>query len=75
MKFPNLSWAIANRHLAHYEIAALAGMSEARLSRGLKGRKPFSALEQQKLAMCLGYEEAWLFQELVPPPSSRETRG
>jgi hypothetical protein len=67
MKFPNLSWAIARQHRAHYRAALEAGMSESRFSRCLSGRSQFAPEERRKLATCLGYAETWLFQEVVPP--------
>jgi hypothetical protein len=67
MKFPNLAWAAAADGLAHYQMAAGAGMSESDFSRCLNGRAEFSGAEREKLAAILGYPEAWLFQEVVPP--------
>ena len=67
MEYPNLGWAIGQRRLAHYEVAAHGEMSESRFSRCLSGRMCFSLQEQQKLASSLGYPVAWLFQKVSPP--------
>ena len=73
MKFPNLSWAIARQHRAHYRAAIEAGISESRFSRCLSGRSQFSQEERLKLASCLGYAELWLFQEVSPPACARRS--
>lgn len=65
MEYPNLGWAIGQRRLAHYEVAARVDMSESHFSRCLG--TCFSLQEQQKLASSLGYPVAWLFQKVSPP--------
>jgi hypothetical protein len=67
MKFPNLVWASSHDRLANYQVAAAAKMSESRFSRCLSGRAEFSEKERIRLANCLGYPEAWLFQQVEPP--------
>jgi hypothetical protein len=67
MRFPNLSWAIAECRLAHYQAATAVHMSESKFSRCLSGRACFSAQEQEKLATALGYPVTWLFQKASPP--------
>jgi hypothetical protein len=67
MKFPNLVWTASQHRLPHYQVAAAADMSESRFSRCLSGRAEFSHAEKNKLAVCLGYPVAWLFQEVSPP--------
>lgn len=73
MKFPNLWWAIAERGLAHYQVAAEVGMSETRFSRCLSGRADFSQEERVSLATYLGYETGWLFQEVIRAPKYQST--
>jgi hypothetical protein len=67
MKYPNLSWAIAERGVTHYQVAAEANMSPTRFSRCASGRSEFSSGERLALASYLGYPSAWLFQEMSPP--------
>lgn len=71
MRFPNLAWAIAERHLAHYQVAASAAMSESRFSRCLSGRIEFTPEERLAVANTLGYPSNWLFREIVPPSPRR----
>jgi hypothetical protein len=69
MKFPNLVWAVAQRRLPHYRVAAAARMSESRFSRCLAGRLEFSPRERQTIAKVLGFPTWWLFKQVEPPPS------
>jgi hypothetical protein len=75
MKYPNLSWAIAERRLTHYQVAAEANMSPTRFSRCASGRSQFSASERLTLASCLGYPAAWLFEEVSPPEHISRLNG
>jgi hypothetical protein len=68
MKYHNLSLAIAERRLTHYQVAAEANMSPTRFSRCASGRSEFSSGERLTLAGYLGYPAAWLFEEVSPPP-------
>ena len=74
MKFPNLIWAIARRRLAHYELAVAAELTETKFSKGLNGRVEFSPEERLRIAKVLGYEQDWLFQEIVPPAREADER-
>lgn len=68
MKFPNLAWAIAHRRFAQYEVGDAIGKRESAFSRAVNGRVEFTSQERAKIAGLLGFPEAWLFQEIVPPP-------
>ena len=67
MRFPNLIWAIDEKRLAHYELAARVGMDASRFSRCLRGRFEFAPHERQRIAEVLGYPLDWLFEEAKPP--------
>ena len=67
MKFPNLIWAIAERRMAHYQVASLTGLNESKFSRGLNGLVEFTAQARKKIAGVLGYPVHWLFKEVTPP--------
>jgi hypothetical protein len=67
MRFAHLAWAIANRRLPHYEVARRTAMEPTRFSRCLTGRFDFAPHERKRLAELLGYDEQWLFQEVLPP--------
>lgn len=66
MKYAHLLWAITNWG-THYRLARAIDRSEARLSRCLSGRTPFTPEERAALAFALGFSEAWLFEEIEPP--------
>jgi len=42
-------------------------MSESAFSRGLTGRRDFTAEEKRMIADFLGYDMSWLFQPITPP--------
>jgi transcriptional regulator with XRE-family HTH domain len=67
MRFPNLIWAASHRGMTHFRLAANAGLSEARFSRGLNGRVEFRSNERKRISEVLGYDEGWLFRETLPP--------
>ncbi len=67
MKFPNLAWAIAHRRFAQYEVGDAIGKRESAFSRAVNGRVEFTSQERAKIALLLGFPQAWLFQEIVPP--------
>ena len=75
MEYPNLGWAIGQRRLANYEVAARVDMSESRFSRCSSGRTCSSLQEQQNLASCLGYPVSWLFQKVSPPHRVSQSAG
>jgi transcriptional regulator with XRE-family HTH domain len=70
LKFPNLNWALAQWG-PQYRFAALLGESESWLSRRLAGRFEFSDGDRKRIAQTLGYPEDWLFQQPMPPASTR----
>ena len=74
MRFPNLVWAIAHKRLAHYQAAVAVGMGESKFSRAINGRVEFTSQERAKIAELLGFSEAWLFQEIMPPPVDGEAQ-
>ena len=53
MRFPNLFWAIEQKRLAHYELAARVGMDASRFSRCLRGRFEFVQHQKQRIAEVL----------------------
>jgi transcriptional regulator with XRE-family HTH domain len=67
MKFPNLLWALRERRIAQFEMAAKVGISESKLSRAMNGRVLLSAEEQSRIGDALGYPVPWLFREKRPP--------
>jgi len=67
MRFPNLSWALAERGLRQYRLANLLDVADSWLSRALAGRTNFTAAHRQRIAEILGYPATWLFQEVQPP--------
>ena len=71
MKFPHVAWAAAERGIPQYKLAAMIKRSEARLSRCLSGRTPFTAEERTALSRVLGFPEGWLFEEITPPMQMR----
>lgn len=72
MKFPNLLWALREKKIAQYELAARIGISESKLSRALNGRVELSAEERRLISENLGYSPSWLFRTMTP---SRIARG
>jgi hypothetical protein len=70
MRFPNLVWAIEDKRLRHYEVADRAGVSVFRFSRCLRGRSEFEPAERQRIVEVLGFPEAWLFAQPIPPTRS-----
>jgi hypothetical protein len=75
VKFPNLVYAISLRRQTHYEIAQVVGMSEWRFSRLLNGRSQFTPVEREQLARALNFDEAWLFQRVMPPMRNSHAEG
>lgn len=75
MKYPNLVWAIGRRRLAHYELATRIKMNPSRFSRCLDGRFEFAPHERSRIAEALGFDEGWLFRDLLPPGRSAQVRG
>lgn len=73
MQFPNVAWATSQKRIAHYQLAAIVGMSESRFSRALNGRADFTSDEREKIADALNFPVDWLFREVVLPPLSRGT--
>ena len=69
MRFPNLVWAVAQRRMAHYELALVVNMGESRFSRAVNGRIEFSTEQREMITQALGYPETWLFREVIPPKS------
>jgi transcriptional regulator with XRE-family HTH domain len=72
MRFPNVAWAVAQRKLPQYQLAARIGLSEARLSRGLTGRTELTPGERAAIAGVLGFAEAWLFMEVEDAPETSD---
>lgn len=70
VRYPNLAWAINERHRAHYQAAAEVGMSESRFSRCLTGRSEFSSEDRKTIAKLLDYPEDWLFRKADPPSNT-----
>jgi transcriptional regulator with XRE-family HTH domain len=66
MKFPNLLWAIREKRIAQFELAATVGISESKLSRAINGRVVLSAEEQSRIGDVLGYPIPWLFRAMTP---------
>ncbi len=67
MRYPNLAWAMSNRRLPNYRVAALADLSESSFSRALSGRREFTPAERERIAAILGFPSAWLFAKARPP--------
>ena len=67
MRYPNLAWAISNRRLHNYRVAALSDLSESTFSRALSGRRDFSPEERERIAKVLSFPSTWLFAEPQPP--------
>jgi hypothetical protein len=67
LKYPNLVWAINDRRLACYELAAKISVERTKLSRCMNGLVEFSPTEREKIAEALGYPLQWLFQTPMPP--------
>jgi len=67
VKYPNVTWAIAKKRLAHYEVAEQVQIERTRFSRGLHGLTAFTAAEIVKISEVLGYSKEWLFSEPRPP--------
>jgi transcriptional regulator with XRE-family HTH domain len=72
MKFPNLLWALREKKIAQYELAARIGISESKLSRAINGRVELSPDERRLIVEALGYSPSWLFRTMTP---SRVARG
>ena len=71
MRFPNLSWALCEKGLAHWRFAVRIPMDPSTFSRRLNGRGDFTTAERKRVAHLLGYPTDWLFQEPAPPCRSR----
>jgi len=67
MEFPNLVWALDEKRLSQYEIAARIGMSPFRFSRCVRGRAVFAPRDRERIAESLDYPERWLFAHPTPP--------
>jgi hypothetical protein len=67
MRYPNLAWAMRNRRLPNYRVAALAELSESSFSRAISGRREFTPEERERVAAVLGFPSAWLFAKARPP--------
>lgn len=67
MRFPYLWFALAEKNIPRYAVAAAIERSESRVSRGLRGIIEFSEKEKQKIAALVGFPASWLFSEVVPP--------
>jgi len=70
--YMNLRYALELRSLQQYELAARLGVSEARMSRCLRGRLEFTVEEKTRIVQILGslgpaLDPAWLFARPVPP--------
>jgi transcriptional regulator with XRE-family HTH domain len=72
MKFPNLLWALREKRIPQFELAATVGISESKLSRAIHGRVVLSPEERTRIAGILGYSDTWLFRPMTP---SRAMRG
>ena len=72
MTFPNLLWALREKKIAQYELAARIGISESKLSRAINGRVELSADERRLIGEALEYSPSWLFRSMTP---SRVARG
>lgn len=68
MKFVNLVWALRKNRIPHYELAGRIGTEPSRFSRCLGGRHKFTPHERKRISQILGFNERWLFCELVPEP-------
>jgi transcriptional regulator with XRE-family HTH domain len=66
MKFPNLLWALREKKIAQYELAARIGISESKLSRAINGRVQLSADERRRIGDAVGYSPSWLFRAMTP---------
>ena len=71
MRFPNLVWALDEKKVRHYELAAKIGMDASRFSRCLRGRFEFAPQERQRIVELLGYSASWLFENPKPLRESR----
>jgi hypothetical protein len=69
MLYPNLAWAMSNRRLPNYRVAALAELSESSFSRALSGRRDFNPEERERIAKVLCFPLPWLFAKPRPPRS------
>ena len=67
MRFPNLLWALKNRRIAHYEMAAKLKRDTSYFSKCLNGRTEFAPHEKHRISEVLGYDAGWLFQGITPP--------
>ena len=67
MRFPNLTYALDERRLAHDELAERIGMDSSRFSRCVRGRFEFAPHEKTRIAEALRFEESWLFARPAPP--------
>jgi len=75
--YVNLRYALELRSLQQYELAARLGVSEARMSRCLRGRLEFTAEERARIVAILGslgpaLDPAWLFAQPIPPRARQE---
>jgi len=67
MKFPNLLWALAERHAPHYAFCSDVSISPSRFSRCLNGQFDFSFEETGRIASALRLPAEWLFARPAPP--------
>jgi transcriptional regulator with XRE-family HTH domain len=65
--FTNILWALKQRRLTQYALAAEIRIERSRFSRGMNGLIEFTPLEREHIAEALGYSEDWLFSKPVPP--------
>ena len=71
MRWPNLCWVLAERRIAHHQIAALLGVSEPTVTRKLAGRSELLPYERSRLSEYLGYRVEFLFMEMAIPSTAR----
>jgi hypothetical protein len=67
MRFPNLIWALDERHEPHYAFCRRIAMGPSRFSRCLNGQFEFSPTEEQGIATALELPVDWLFAQPMPP--------
>ena len=72
MKYPNLVWALHEKRIAQFELAASVGISESKMSRAIHGRLELSGEECRQIADILGYSRAWLFRAMTPSRAGRD---
>ena len=73
--YPNLKLQIWKTGIRQNRLAQMLGMDETMLSRVVNGFRKPSAELRESIAKVLSCDQAWLFEEAEPAPSTPPAEG